>query len=132
MSNIIKHKQSKLRGRSRRRGVVAVEMAFVLPVFLLMLFGFVEISRLYFAANATQVALIKSARSLSLPNATADDGKEAALDYLQRMGYNVDEVTVSTLPETITEITPEVTVTINLTMQPLPYTIQRELTRSRE
>jgi len=109
-----------------------VEMAIILPIFFLVLFGFVEISRLYFAVNSTQVALIKSARSLALPNATAADGEAEAIDYLQRVGYNADSIAVEVTPTVITETTPEVTVVINLTMQPLPFPIRRELTRSRE
>lgn len=128
----IKNKQEKLRPRPRRRGIVTVEMAFVLPVFLFMIFGFVEISRLYFAVNSTQVALIKSARSLSLPNATAEDGEAVAREYLNRIGYGDNDIQVETTPAVINPTTPEVTVAIRLTLQPFPFPIQRELTRSRE
>ena len=127
-----KNYRAKSNRRRKRRGAVTVEMAFVLPVFLLILFGFVEVSRLYFAVNSTQVALIKSARELSLPNATAEDGELAAIEYLQLLGYNDDEIEVDVVPSIITPTTPEVTVSITLTMQPLPYPVRRELTRSRE
>ena len=127
-----KNYRAKSNRRRKRRGAVTVEMAFVLPVFLLILFGFVEVSRLYFAVNSTQVALIKSARELSLPNATAEDGELAAIEYLQLLGYNDGEIEVDVVPSIITPTTPEVTVSITLTMQPLPYPVRRELTRSRE
>ncbi len=112
--------------------MVAVETAIVLPIFFLVLFGFVEISRMFFAANSAQVALIKSARSLSLPGATVADGQAAAQDYLSRVGYGKDRVTVEITPDVITPTTPEVNVAITLSMQPLPFPIRRELTRSRE
>ena len=117
---------------SKRRGVTTVEMAIVLPVFLALLFGFIEISRLSFAANTTQVALIKATRELSLPNAAAADGENAAIDYLTRLGFSEEDITVAISPSTITENTPEVTMSIQLSMQPLPYTVERSLTRSRE
>ena len=105
----------------RRRGAVAVEMAFVLPVFLLILFGFVETSRIYFAVNSTQVALIKSARELSLPGATAEDGEAEAIDYLRILGYDVSEVTVDVSPDVITSTTREVDIEITLSLQPIGY-----------
>ena len=134
INNMLNSKKyrAKSNRRRKRRGAVTVEMAFVLPVFLLILFGFVEVSRLYFAVNSTQVALIKSARELSLPNATAEDGELAAIEYLQLLGYNDGEIEVDVVPSIITPTTPEVTVSITLTMQPLPYPVRRELTRSRE
>ena len=118
--------------RKKRLGATTVEMAIVLPVYLAILFGFIEISRLSFAVNTSQVALIKATRALSLPDATAEDGEGAAKDYLTRLGYSEDDITVTISPSIITENTPEVTMDIDLSMQPLPYTVHKSLTRSRE
>ena len=118
--------------QNRKRGATTVEMAIVLPVFLAILFGFIEISRLSFAVNTTEVALIKATRELSLPNSTAESGKSAAKGYLTRLGYSEENITVTVTPATLTENTPEVTMEIQLSMQPLPYTVKKSLTRSRE
>ena len=115
-----------------RRGVAAVEMAFVLPVFVILLFGFIEMSRLYFAVSSTQVALIKSARSLSLPDATAQNGEAAVLDYLTRLGYSDNQINVVVTPSAIVPTTREVKVEVELDMQPIPYTIRKSIVRSRE
>lgn len=118
--------------RPTRRGVALVEMAFVLPVFVILLFGFIEMSRLYFAVSSTQVALIKSARSLSLPDATAQNGEAAVLDYLTRLGYSDNQINVVVTPSAIVPTTREVKVEVELDMQPIPYTIRKSIVRSRE
>ena len=120
------------RKHRRRHGVTTVEMAIVLPIFLGILFTFIEISRLAFAVNTTQVALIKSTRFLSLQSAVAQDGEDAAVNYLTRLGFDADNIDVTVTPAEINDATPEVTVNIRLNMQPLPYVVERSLTRSRE
>ena len=122
----------KMCSRKKRLGATTVEMAIVLPVFLAILFGFIEISRLSFAVNTTQVALIKATRELSLPNATAEAGENAAKDYLTRLGYSEEDITITISPSIISDNTPEITMDIDLSMQPLPYTVHKSLTRSRE
>jgi len=107
-------------------------MAVVLPAFLIIFFGFIEIARLSFAVNSTQVALIKSARTLSLPNATAAGGEQAARDYLEQVGFDTENVTVVVTPQEFTAATSEVTVEIEFSMTPFPYPISKSLTRSRE
>lgn len=120
------------RKHRRRHGVTTVEMAIVLPIFLGILFTFIEISRLAFAVNTTQVALIKSTRFLSLQSSEAQDGEDAAVDYLTRLGFDENDIDVTITPAEINQSTPEVTVNIRLNMQPLPYVVERSLTRSRE
>lgn len=122
----------KNRSKKQRHGATAVEMAFVLPVFLSVLFGFIEVSRLSFAANSVQVALIKSCRTLSLPNASVQDGEEAAVDYLSRLNFGRDDIDITVSPSVITPATREITMDIELTMHPFPYPIRKTLTRSRE
>ena len=129
INKTIKNRRQK---RRRQRGATTVEMALVLPVFFGILCGFIEISRLSFGVNATQVALIKSTRSLSLPMATIEDGEEAAIDYMTRLGYSADNMDITISPSVITPTTREITMDIQLEMQPLPYTVRRSLTRSRE
>lgn len=121
-----------LRCRRHRRGVTSVEMALVLPIFFATIFTFIEISRLAFAFNTTQVALIRSTRFLSLQSSVAQDGEDAALDYLRRLGFSEDDVEVTITPAVVLPSTQEVTVNIRLDVQPLPYVIDRSLTRSRE
>jgi len=130
--NLTTNRRRLRRTGKRSLGTVAIEMAVVLPVFLIIFLGFIEIARLSFAVNSTQVALIKSGRALSLPNATADGGKEAALEYLQKVGIDTEHVAVTVTPEDFTAASSEVTVQIQFEMSPVPYPINRSLTRSRE
>lgn len=53
----------------RERGAAAVEFALVIPVFLLLVFGIIEFSRLY----NIQVSLTNAARSASRVMAIAND-----------------------------------------------------------
>lgn len=131
MLNIRKTNKNTRRKRSRT-GVVAAEMAVVLPVFLIVFFGFIEVARLSFAVNSTQVALIKSARTLSLPNATADAGRKAAEDYLNGVGVRMDNLVITVTPEDLNRAVSEVSVQIQFDMAPVPYSIDRTITRSRE
>lgn len=128
----IKSINRSLRCRRRRRGVTTVEMALVLPIFLGILFIFIEVSRVAFAANTTQVALIKATRFLSLQSSVVQDGEDAALEYLSSLGYDESDIEITVSPAVITESTTDVTMNIRLNMQPLPYVIERSLTRSRE
>ena len=113
--------------KKQRRGATTVEMAIVLPVFFIILFGLVETSRIYFAANSAEVALMKSARTLSLPNATIAGGEAAAIDYLTTLGFDPQKVDIAITPDAGT-----VDVEIAIDMQPFPYEIRRELTRRLE
>jgi Flp pilus assembly protein TadG len=45
-----------------RRGTTAVEMAFVLPLFLLLLLGLVECGRAYWTLNSMQLAIDEAGR----------------------------------------------------------------------
>ena len=103
-------------------------MAMVLPVFFIILFGFIEISRLHFTANSVQVALIKSARTLALPNATDADGIAAAKTYLTNQGFGQQRISVDVSNPSMNEVS----VVVAVDMEPIPYTIRRTLVRRRE
>jgi len=120
------------RGNQKRRGVTTVEMSIVLPIFLLILFSLIELSRLSFAVNSTQVALIRGTRFLSLQHADADTGESAAVSYLTSLGYDKNNIDIEVTPSVITDATTAVTLDITLDMAPLPYTVANTLTRSRE
>lgn len=132
MSLLKANTTKRCRANQGRRGVTTVEMSIVLPIFLLILFSFIEISRLSFAVNSTQVALIRGTRFLSLRHAEAEAGKSAAISYLTSLGYDKNNIDIEVTPSVITDTTPEVTLDITLDMAPLPYTVANTLTRSRE
>ena len=132
MSLLKANTTKRCRANQGRRGVTTVEMSIVLPVFLLILFSFIEISRLSFAVNSTQVALIRGTRFLSLQHADAEAGESAAISYLTSLGYDKNNIDIEVTPSVITDTTAEVTLDITLDMAPLPYTVVNTLTRSRE
>ena len=132
MSLLKANTTKRCRANQGRRGVTTVEMSIVLPVFLLILFSFIEISRLSFAVNSTQVALIRGTRFLSLQHADAKAGESAAISYLTSLGYDKNNIDIEVTPSVITDTTAEVTLDITLDMAPLPYTVVNTLTRSRE
>lgn len=61
-------------GRLDRRGVMAIEYALILPVFLAMIFGIIEISRLIWYQVSLQQATAVAARcgALAATNCTTD------------------------------------------------------------
>lgn len=132
MSLLKANTTKRCRANQGRRGVTTVEMSIVLPVFLLILFSFIEISRLSFAVNSTQVALIRGTRFLSLRHADSEAGKSAVISYLTSLGYDKNNIDIEVTPSVITDTTAEVTLDITLDMAPLPYTVANTLTRSRE
>lgn len=109
------------RKRLSQRGTTSVELALVLPVFLLLLFGFVELSlALYDKAILTQASR-EGARAgivLRQPKLTVAEIQQVVLNYTQ-------DALISLGPST----TPVVTVTQSTPATfPNPLTVQVEYT----
>ena len=95
-----------------RRGATAVEFVITAPIFFLVLFGALELSRANLIRNSCENAALEGARRGILPGATAQncrDASETLLDIVRIQDYNV---TVD--PSTITDQTEQVTVTVQV------------------
>ena len=87
-----------------RKGAVAVEFAFVLPVIFLFFFGLWEWSRVEMIRQVSETAVFEAARMGTLPGATDADAENQALDILDVYlisGANVD-ATVNSTESTVT------------------------------
>jgi Flp pilus assembly protein TadG len=61
-----------------RRGVVAVEFALVVPVFLLMVYGFMELGRMLFIQNSLGHAVYEAQRYAIVHGASSSEPADAA------------------------------------------------------
>jgi Flp pilus assembly protein TadG len=95
-----------------RRGAATVEFALTLPIAILLLFGFVEFSRLYLITNASATAAYEGARRAIVPGGTADQARATALDVLHSSTVSHANVTVD--PSPIQPRTRRVTVTVEV------------------
>ena len=88
-------------GRKLRRGAAAVEMALVMPVLFLMLFGIIEFGWILSVQNSLVNAAREGARTGALQGTDYDDISAKVAEQLTPMGLN-GKVSV-----TITEPTPQ-------------------------
>ncbi len=103
-----KHRNSS----NRRTAAALVEFAVVLPVIFLFFAGVIEVSRLLMLQHSTDTAAYEGARSAMVPGASSEDAKRAARALLT--AARLKNATISVTPETITESTSLVTVTVEL------------------
>jgi len=61
-----------------RRGVVAIEFALVIPVFLLMVYGFMELGRMLFIQNSLGHAVYEAQRYAIVHGASSSSPADAA------------------------------------------------------
>ncbi len=97
---------------AQRRGAITVEFALCLPVLLLIFFGAYEFCRANMLRHSADNAAYEGARRGIVPGATADEVRDSAqmvLDWVGAKGATID-----VQPATITEETPEVTVTVEV------------------
>ncbi len=87
-----------------------VEMAFVAPIFMMVLFAGLEFSRVCMIRNAANNAAYQAARQIIVPGATIADAQAEAARLLNVLGVQVFTLTVN--PSTITPATTQITVSI--------------------
>ncbi len=95
-----------------RRGVVTVELAFVLPILFMVLFGSIEFSRLNMLKHLANVAAYEGARSGMCVGNTDTDVIAKATQILN--AGSVVSPTITVTPSTITETTTDVQVDISI------------------
>ncbi len=89
------------RGKKQRRGAAAVEMALVMPVLFLMVFGIIEFGWMMSVQNTLVNAAREGARLGALQGYDAADMQQRVVEYLTPMGLQ------DTVSMTITEATEE-------------------------
>lgn len=80
--------------RSKRQGQAVVEFALVLPIFMLLLFGGIELGIVYFRLHLLTNAAREGARVGSMPNSTESDVEAAVNDFLNAAGIDTDTCNV--------------------------------------
>jgi Flp pilus assembly protein TadG len=100
----------RLRARPARRGAEAVEVAFVLPALVLLLFGAIEFYRLKMVQHTADIAAYAAARRVVVMGATAAEGQAKGLEMCTVSGVRGATVTVT--PDPILNATTEVTASV--------------------
>lgn len=84
-------------------GTEAIEMAFVLPVFLLFVLGIIEFGRAYWIMDSMQLSIDEAGRYVML-NTTATDSQIISTAKNNLYGLNQNDFTVTTDSQTINGI----------------------------
>ena len=104
--------QTRTSGRSNRCGAASVEFALVIPVFLSIVFFFLETWRFQQVQQTVDQAALEAARAAIIPGATADDARARGNKILQAVSATAATVTVA--PDPINQSTDQVTVTVEM------------------
>jgi Flp pilus assembly protein TadG len=87
---------SNFRSQKKRRGASAVEMAMVLPIFLLVIFGMVEFGRAFMAEHLIANGARMGARRSVVEGSTNAECEQIVKDFCaDSLGISSDKVTVS-------------------------------------
>ena len=81
------------RDQRKRQGATVVEVGILLPIFLLLLFAIMDISRLYWTKNVVRDAAYEGVRVAILVEATDAQVQSTILEELAAGGLNVTPVT---------------------------------------
>ncbi|WP_231744177.1 TadE family protein [Stieleria neptunia] len=126
-------------GRRRRRGSAMVEFAIVAPLLFFFFFAAFEFCRVAMIRHTVDNAVYEGCRKAIVPGGTAADARSTANTVLGTLGLHGATVNVS--PAQINNQTPELTVTIEVSLDantfvPPQFTggkkIVRTLTMKRE
>ncbi|MDE3015523.1 MAG: pilus assembly protein [Pseudomonadota bacterium] len=84
-------------------GAATVEMALVLPVFLLLVLGIMEFGRAYWTLNSMQIAIDEAGR-YAMINVAAPDSQIISVAQSNLYGLNPNDFTVTSQSKTINSI----------------------------
>ena len=102
--------------KSKRRGIAAVEFALVVPFFILLVFGIIEIGRAIMVNQILTNAAREGARQAILEGSSASEVETLVAAYLSGSSISGSKVTISPTPDTAQwrdPITVSVSVPIN-------------------
>jgi Flp pilus assembly protein TadG len=107
------------KGRRRERGAVAVEMALVLPMLFLLMFGILEFGRFFWMQHSVTAAATEGARMAILdPGIVSDAEVNAWTEQVAADGGVTTGVTVTVTPANRPR-SAAITVTVSTPYQPL-------------
>lgn len=98
----------------KRRGVTAVEFAFVAPVFFIMVLGIIEFGRAMMVQSLLTGAAQQGARAGSLTNASTANVTSSVNNYLSSGGISGASTTVSPSPPSSASSGQSITVTVTI------------------
>ena len=105
----------RIRPRAKRRsGAAAVEAAVVLPVFLTVVFGMIDVSRLGMVAQLIAGAAREGCRVAVLPGSAQADVQARVTSFLS--GSGIPTVTPNVSPSTWTSATGGTAITVSLSV----------------
>ena len=93
------------RVRRPRAGAAMVEMALVLPLFILIVVGIIEFGRAFMVQQMVTNASREGARHASLPNTTENEVGALVRDYLATGRIHRDVVTITVTPTNLQDAT---------------------------
>jgi Flp pilus assembly protein TadG len=82
------HRQGRWHPNCARRGTTAVEFAFVFPVFLIFLFGLIDVGRGFMVSHLLTDAARAGCRQAVLPNKTNTDVTATVTDLLSKENFS--------------------------------------------
>ncbi|WP_186776548.1 TadE/TadG family type IV pilus assembly protein [Rubripirellula reticaptiva] len=95
----------------QRRGTTAIELALVIPVLFGLLFAAIDFARVQNIRDTASLAAYEGARQGILPGKSAATVREVAQENIDALG--VLDAVITVTPSTITDQTPEITVSID-------------------
>ncbi|MDB5323946.1 MAG: uncharacterized protein JWN40_5577 [Phycisphaerales bacterium] len=84
----VRSEKRELTRRGRRRGNAVLDLAFVLPILLMLAFGVVEYGYYFFVKNNVQAAAREGARAAVVPSATYQNVLDAVTNVMTSAGLN--------------------------------------------
>lgn len=135
LSSLNRPTRSRINGARRcrnRRAATAVEMAVVFPIFCLLVIGSVEITRLFLAYNAAEVAALKAARTMAIPSGNHDKAIAVAEDYLRGLKYPKGSFQVSAKTSKTETDAERVTIEVAIKAAAQGHTVHASVSRTRE
>jgi Flp pilus assembly protein TadG len=90
------------RNAPARRGIAVVELALMLPVFVLIVFATIEACTMIFLQQSLKIAAHEGVRAAVVPGSTPTNANNRALSFL--MQRNVNGATVTITPNNYTAL----------------------------
>ena len=109
--------------RLQKRGATTVEFALVCPVFVLIIFGLIEFSRVSIVRHSVDNDAYEAARVGIIPGASESDVVAAAQSHLDAVGLT--GATINVIPSPLTNVADEVTVEVTVPLSSNSWGIPR-------